>query len=399
MLTKVALALAWIGTATAAAAQTIPSEPITFGGGRVVLGGDAAASLAPEDLGFFNYGDYEHSTLREIRVGMSARVRANRRISVLAEVRSQNFEDVSAFALYARLSPWPDRRVDIQVGRIPPTFGRFSRQAYSRENFLIGYPLAYQYLTSLRADALPANADELLQMRARGWRSNYSVGNLAPGPGVPLVSSLRWDTGVQMTAGWKALTVTGAVTSGTPSNPRVRDDNGGKQIATRVSVTPFTGLDIGASFARGEFVSRAAARAAEVQSDSDLAQIAAGVDVEYAKRRWLVRAEVVSSRWDVPFSAANTVERLGAVAVSVEGKVTLMPGLYAAVRGEHLGFDRIAGTAATLPWEAPVTRFEIGGGYYLQRNLIARSSIQINRRDMGRVSEANLVAVQLLYWF
>jgi len=34
--------------------------------------------------------------------------------------------------------------------------GAFARQAYGRDNLVIGTPLAYQYLTSLRPDALPA---------------------------------------------------------------------------------------------------------------------------------------------------------------------------------------------------------------------------------------------------
>ena len=54
---------------------------------------------------------------------------------------------------------------------MPPTFGAFARRTYATDNPLIGYPLAYQYLTSLRPDALPANADELLRMRGRGWLS------------------------------------------------------------------------------------------------------------------------------------------------------------------------------------------------------------------------------------
>src|SRR5256886_9040457 len=67
---------------------------------------------------------------------------------------------------------------DIQAGRVPPTFGAFARRAYVSDNFLIGYPLAYQYLTSLRPDAVPANADELLRSEERRvgkeWRSRWS---------------------------------------------------------------------------------------------------------------------------------------------------------------------------------------------------------------------------------
>ena len=72
-------------------------------------------------------------------------------------------------------------------------------------------------------------------MRARGWGSSFPIGSQAPGPGVPLISAFQWDTGVQ--ASWRtgSVELAGSVTNGTLSNPRVRDDNGGKQFAGRVA--------------------------------------------------------------------------------------------------------------------------------------------------------------------
>ncbi len=99
------------------------------------------------------------------------------------------------------MRPWRRHALDIQAGRIPPTFGAFSRHTYGTDNPVIGYPLAYQYLTSLRTDAVPGTADDLLGMRARGWRSSFPVGSETPGPGVPLITAFRWDTGVQVR--WK----------------------------------------------------------------------------------------------------------------------------------------------------------------------------------------------------
>ena len=135
--------------ATSAAAQTIPSEPITFGEGRVVLSGDASVSVSPKDEGFFNYSDYEQTTLRQFSVGMAGLFRLSERLSLLGELRSDNLEYVTALALYARIRPIPDKQLDIQIGRIPPTFGSFSRRGYGHDNPLIGIPLAYQYLTML----------------------------------------------------------------------------------------------------------------------------------------------------------------------------------------------------------------------------------------------------------
>ena len=59
------------------------------------------------------------------------------RVSFLGELRSENFEYVTRFALYARIRPIPDR-LDVQIGRIPPTFGSSSRRTYGHDNPLIG---------------------------------------------------------------------------------------------------------------------------------------------------------------------------------------------------------------------------------------------------------------------
>ena len=398
----VVVLLAALGVATGAAAQTLPelpSEPLTFGDGRVVIGGDVAVSMAPPDNGFFNYGSYEQSTVRQFRLGVSGLVRLTDRISFLGELRSENLGAVAPFALFARVRPIPGRRLDIQIGRIPPTFGAFSRRAYSKDNPLIGYPLAYQYLTSLRADAVPANADELLRMRGRGWLSSYSIGNPEPEPGVPLISAFAWDTGVQVTGGWNIVTVSAAVTSGTASNPRVTDDNAGKQIAVRVAATPTTGLIVGSSFSRGEFLNQRV-QALLPAADEDYEQRAYGADAEYSRDHWLVRAETVISEWHVPFANGQALATpLRAFSTLVEGRYAFSPGFYAAARLEHLAFSRITGSVTRDEWDAPVSRLEVGGGYYVQRNLILRASVQSNVRDGGRVRRARFLAGQVLYWF
>ena len=87
----------------------------------------------------------------------------------------------------------------------PGAFRRRSARSHGGEygagNPLIGYPLAYQYLTAVRPDALPASTDDVLRMRARGWRPSYPIGSLEVAPGLPLMTAFRWDTGVQVRVG------------------------------------------------------------------------------------------------------------------------------------------------------------------------------------------------------
>lgn len=393
-----AFVVVWSSLVVAAAAQTLPSDPVSVGDGRVVLGADASLSVAPEDEGFFNYSDYERSTLRELRLSLTARARLADRLSVLADIRTENFARLAVFGLYARVQPLPGRRLDVQIGRIPPVFGSFSRQSYRRGTSLVGSPLAYQYLTSVRADAVPATPAELLQMRGRGWLSAFTVGNTAPARGVPLVTAAHWDRGVQVSTGWGRVDVAAAITDGAPARPHVSGDGGPRQVAARVTVTPAFGLVVGASAARGRFLAQNV-RALLGEERRDRAhQRAYGIDAEYTRGHGLVRTELVLSEWDMPFPAAPS-ESLRAFGASVEGRYAVWPGAYLAARGDHLTFSRVQGSTGPLHWDAPVTRVEAGGGYHLQRNLVAKAVVQVNWRDGGRIAHARLLAGQVQYWF
>lgn len=388
-------------TAVSAGAQVLPSEPIALAGGHVTVAGDVTAAIAPEDTGFFNYTDYEHSALKLFRVDLSTSVALNPHFTLLGEIRDENIDTLRAYAFYLRIRPWTDRAIDIQVGRVPPTFGAFARRVYAADNPLIGYPLAYQYLTSLRPDALPWSADELLRMRARGWLSSFSIGNTAPENGVPIATAFRWDTGIQLHASSEKLEGTVAVTTGTLANPRITDDNSAPQVAARASARPIPGLVLGVSASRGPFVSSTAARGAVGDGhDREFTQTAWGGDIEYSRGYYLVRAETIWSEWKVPALGAPVIDTpLRALSTYVEGRYKVRPGLYVAARLDHLGFNDIVGSAGPQSWEAPVTRVEVGGGYSLLRNLLVKLSVQRNTRDGGRVTNATLASAQVVYWF
>jgi hypothetical protein len=406
------LASMLVMTCSEAGAQALPSEPLTFGTGWFTLGADVSATAScasvqgntshcTTDTGFFNYTDYQHSALRMLIIGITSEVKAGDRVSVLAEIRSENGGVPDPYALYVRVRPWPTHGFDIQAGRVPPTFGAFARRHYPYDNLLIGYPLAYQYLTSLRADALPANADELLRMRGRGWLSNFSIGNPAPDNGLPLVHAFRWDTGLQVHAANPRAEATVAVTTGTLANPLVGDDNGGRQIAGRVVVRPFTGLVTGASAARGPFVTTDALRMGGIEGRaSDFTQTAWGADAEYSRAYYLLRFEAIVSDWRLPLVRTPAIDMpLRAVSTSVEGRYKIRPGLYVAARSDHLTFSKVTGALRHDGWDAPVTRLEVGGGYSLQRNVTLKLAYQHNTRQTTRAGAADAAAMQLVYWF
>ena len=91
--------------ANQARAQRLPSEPIVLGDGLLTVGGNLSATIGPADPGFFNYTDYEDSTLRMLRLDLTASLRAGSHVSLLGELRSQNAGAPKAYALYLRIRP------------------------------------------------------------------------------------------------------------------------------------------------------------------------------------------------------------------------------------------------------------------------------------------------------
>jgi hypothetical protein len=395
-----------------AAAQPLPVEPLVLGDGRVTVGGDVAATFscsrgperaggcAGDETGFFNYTDYEHSALRMLRLDLNATVKAGDRVSFVGELRTENADAPEVYALYARIRPWRNHPLYVHAGRVPPTFGAFARRPYASANLLIGYPLAYQYLTSLRPDALPADTDELLRMHGRGWLSNFSVGSQDEAHGLPLVSALRWDTGVQVQLERERVGATMSVTTGTVSNPLVSDDNGGKQLAGRGAVRPTPGLVLALSAARGPYIARSAVHAASAADRGPFTQTAWGADAEYSRDHYLVRFEAIRSAWQMPLVSVPALDELSltAFSTSLEGRYKIAPGFYLAARWDHLAFSDIQTTQGLTSWEAPVTRLEVGGGYSLQRNLLFKMSYQYNTRATSRFGHVHVAAAQLVYW-
>ena len=375
-------------------------EVWTNGSARIRIGGELVGTLAPIDRGYFNDTDYGQNLLRQARLSLSAELAASERFALLAEARAENMEHPRVYALYLRARPLGGRSFDLQAGLIPPVFGRFPHGGYGAASALIGDPLAFQYLTTLRSDALPSGAADVLRVRGNGWLVGYGT-NWGYESGMPLMAGRRWDAGVQARVGSGALQASAAVTQGTLARPHVRDDNGGKQVSARVAWQPTAGLSLGASGARGEYLDRAVKAALPSSArDRTFRQDAFGADFEYARAHWLIRGEGLWSRWD---AAALTEPLLGdtltALGWYLEGRYALWPGLHVGARLDRLDFGDIEGPEGPAKWEAPVWRLETGVSFAPTRQVQIKVAYQRNRREGGFVRANDLVAVQGALWF
>jgi hypothetical protein len=397
------LCAAWLAVPAGAAAQ-LPEGPYVAAEGRLTLAGELSATISRTDEeAYFNYTDYEHDALRTVRARVLGEWRASPQIALLGELRVENEDSIEAAALYLRWRPWVRREFDVQVGRIPPVLGAFARHAYGRENLVMGAPLAYQYLTSLRPDAIPASADDLLRMRTRGWRPFFPIGSQEPAAGLPLVTASQWDTGAE--AHWRAgrVSLAGAITRGAPAAPAPLDGRAGPSWSGRVAVAAAPGLTLGVSGARGRWLDRGVLAGRPEASDRDADQSLVGADLEFGLGRWLVRAEWLRSAFEMPVLNAPAIDSpLTAASGFVEARYRWHPRWQTAVRVERLTFSTIKGTVeggASTPWDAPVRRIEAAIGFRAARNLELRTGWQHDWRDAGRVQERGYPVVQALYWY
>lgn len=399
-LASIVLCWAWSAVAQSASAEAESWPP------RLAIGGDVSLTFSTGDEYYFNYTDYQLDQTRLATGGIGGSFRIAQWLTAVGEVRFENAVHLWPSALYARIKPTPRWPLTVQVGRIPPTFGAFSQLRYGSDNPLISLPLAYQSLTILRDDAVPADADALLSVRGRGWYVPYDTYGAAPlfASGLPLVASTRWDTGVQGHVETNVLDVTVALTRGSLSRPQVRDNNDGKQVLGRVVWTPAPAVVLGLSLARGSYLARSAADTVPPESqDGPWTQSAIGGDLEISAGHWLARGEVIVNRWRVPVVGAPEIDSpLGATGVTVELRYKPRPAWYVAARGDHVTLSDIAGTLSdgrSMPWDAPVSRIEVGGGYLLSRDLRLKLAYQYNWRYGDTRVTHGLLATQLSWRF
>ena len=108
----------------------------------------------------------------------------------------------------------------------------------------------------------------------------------------------------------------------------MRDDNDGKQVSGRLAWSPSPALVAGVSGASGEFLSREVQEcAARPARAATYRQDALGLDLEWSRGHWIVRAEAVWSRWRLPALDATLIEEpLDALGVYVEARYKIRPG-------------------------------------------------------------------------
>jgi hypothetical protein len=390
-----------------AAAQALPATPLALLDGRLVLSGSVSAAVAPrDDQAYYNLTTYDISVLRMAEATLDATLRLGGRADAVASITAQTgidewHWDVYPSLAYLAVRPFGGRALTVKAGIVRPAFGAFLDRRYGVGNDLIGRPLAYHYATTLRADAFPASARELLRRRGLGAVSRFSLGDPARAPGLPLVDPLGWTPGIGISTGGRRVRIGAALTRGGIASGRRLDSPTGWQASGRVRLQPSAALGLGVSAAHGAYVSEDwGGLVASATANPRPRETALGFDAEYARGHVILRGETILSRRTVPaFALADLSAPLWARWAGLEARYKLLPGLYLAGRVERLWFSTVTAAGASDTWDANVTRVEAGGGYSLTRNVTVKLTYQWNARDSTWYPRQQLVSGQVVLWF
>jgi hypothetical protein len=121
-----------------------------------------------------------------------------------------------------------------------------------------------------------------------------------------------------------------------------------------------------------------------------------GLEAAFARGPVEARAELIYDTWDVP----NVLEYPRDVSWYAEAKVKLSPGLFAAARYSGIRFSRLDGGGATqVPWDYPVDRVQLAGGYRLSRTTEVRAEYMLNSTDAPPHESDDLFSVRWSWSF
>ncbi len=307
--------------------------------------------------------------------------RISDRVTALTTVRVAENQVINVDYAAIRITDLTPLHLNVQAGRFDLPFGNLGERRFPRRNFLYSLPLIYEYETSL--PDRPTTAEELLAARGKGG-------------GMPLLDGGVYDLGAMVFGTWGIFDYAIAVSSGTVSATTYGTQNSNSDVGTvlRLAVTPITGLTLGGAYAQGAYMEEPAQPAKPDVNVNNFRQQTLEFDMEFSRGHAVIYGEAVLNKWPVPLSTGDL--DLNVFGYYMEGKYTVMPRLYVALRMSGLQFGNVMLSQQEQPWDYNVTELEGGLGYFLERDVLFKLVRRETRTYGGTQPKDGLTVLQLV---
>lgn len=297
--------------------------------------------------------------------------------------------EVRVEQLFVRVAlPLPGR-MQLQVGKFAGPIGGYPARHHTEDDPLIRPPLMYDYHTIIDPAAAPGALAGF-----QGWKDDP----VRRPAGVPVIWGVPYPWGAILAAGAGKLDVRVGVTSAAPSSrPELwgfdTDQFGRGSVVAAASYAVVPELRVNAYYSRGSYLDELRQGTLPPGAElDDFFQEILGAEAVFARGPATVRAEAFSDRWNVP----NIGDDVRDLSYSIEGKLKLTPGLFAAARFGEIRFNELAGPTGAERWDHNIRRLQFGAGYRLLRNTEIRAEYLLSRTERNDPRD-NLFSVQ--WWW
>ncbi|MGH7680529.1 MAG: hypothetical protein ACRENN_00915 [Candidatus Eiseniibacteriota bacterium] len=360
----------WLGlTALLSAPQPAAATEFNFRGNLDLVVTDKGEGTEVNYL----WGD---SQFNSYRLRMFATAAVSDHLDFFGEALGNESVGLIPFGAYATFHPKPGTDLNLEAGLIPWPIGDWAPRSTSDKNPLVGFPLMYQYHTSLRQDVMPATTDELLSQAGEG-EEGVSFGGSGDFNGMPIVYDQWWDFGGVLIGSARPFEYSLGFVNGSPGFPSPGEDNTpGKSFMGRLGLAPLAGLRFGVSGSYGPYLNEESVKPtlAPGQKIGSYNQVLRMADFQYSIGHADFHAEGFMNTWETP-----TIGDLRVHGGYAELKYALPRGFYVAGRYNVQRYSDVKdSTGTTMTWDADVDRLEVGGGYRITKGVTAKMVYQQN---------------------
>ena len=346
------------------------------------------SSVKGDSLNRLTFGDSNFDPYR-LRLLLDARLSPGLELHVQT-ILHEGLGRIRADGAYALWTPWLDRDLSLEAGKIPWPIGTYAPRTYSDQSAFIGTPLIYQYRTSL-AWGFPAFSVD--QQVAKAGTGQFL--NDADHPYLPVVDERWWDVGGVLLGSQRPFEFSLGVVQGSPGWPSPGPDNTpGATWLGRLGLVPTPGVRVGVSGADGTWMPPWFAVALPAgKTVRDYHETTLMADAEFLRGPFELRGEGVRRRWQT--LRTGTLQVDGGYA---EARWSFPNGAWLAARGEALRYSDVTTSAlVTRPWDDDVERWESVLGYRVTEDVRVKLAFQRTLRHpfaAGRLQD-DLVAGSL----
>jgi hypothetical protein len=309
-------------------------------------------------------------------------------VTALAYLRATNTDPITFDYVAIRLTDVTPLGLNFQAGKFDLPFGNLGDRRFPRKNLLYSLPSIYEYRMALPDHFSPGADYQVIPERE-------ILAGAGQGRGMRLLDLGMYHPGAMVFGSAGILEYAFAVTTGTVSTSSYTSDNYNSDLGklARLAITPMTGLTIGSAYAWGAYM-QAVYPIPGVENVNTYAERAAEVDLEFSRGYAVLYGEAVYSTFDVPITTGD--QTLKVLGYYVEGKYTIIPRLYAALRVSGLEFGNVLVGGIQQPWDYNLVEWEGGLGYFIDRDVLLKAVRRETRTHGGSGPKDNLTVLQLV---